>query len=136
MAAAPIMTMPTTKPASDLLDHLELILPCNVCGTAYTIPASLVRVSQLAIADGCSGSGAVTCDAEFYARLLAPEVIASLTAAWEAFLDGAEHGGGLGVKLRETAVMANSAEVDELVLERWENEGGRCACASAAPRSR
>ena len=134
MAAAPIMIMPTTKPASDLLDHLELILPCNVCGTAYTIPASLVRISQMAIAEGCSSSGAVTCDAEFYAQLLAPEVIAGLTRAWEAFVHGAEHGGGLGVKLRETAVMANSAEPGELVLQRWENEGGRCA--SAAPRSR
>ena len=128
------MTMPTTKPASDLLDHLDLILPCNVCGTAYTIPASLVRVSQLAIADGCSSSGAVTCDAEFYAQLIAPEVIADLTRAWEAFLHGAEHGGGLGVKLREPAVMADPAELDERVLQRWENEGGRCA--SAAPRSR
>jgi hypothetical protein len=63
MAGARNLAMSTTRPASDLLDHLELILPCNVCGTTYTIPASLVRDSQLAIAEGCSGSGAITCEA-------------------------------------------------------------------------
>lgn len=128
--------MTTTGPASDLLDHLELILPCNVCGTTYTIPASLVRDSQQAIVEGCCSSGAITCDAEFYARLLAPEVIASLTRAWEAFLHGAEHGGGLGVRLRETPFLLNAVELEQVELQRWENEGGRCERAGAALGSR
>jgi hypothetical protein len=52
-------------------------------------------------------------------------VIASLARAWEAFMHGAEHGGGLGVRLREAAVIEARAEPDWRDLERWENEGGR-----------
>ena len=127
-----VAIMMTTHSASDLLEHLQLVLPCNVCGTTYMIPASLVRDSQQAIADGCCGSGAITCDAEFYAGLLAPEAIAGLTRAWEAFRDSAEHLGGLGVALGETVMFVDPAEVDRLALQRWENEGGSCPQTPAA----
>jgi hypothetical protein len=100
-----------------LLEHLQLVLPCNVCGTTYTIPASLVRDSQQAIADGCYGIGAITCDAEFYAGLLAPEAIAGLDRAWEAFRQSAEHHGGLGVALVDAGVVASPTELDRLALQ-------------------
>lgn len=126
------MIMTTPHSTADLLEHLQLILPCNVCGTAYTIPASLVRDSQQAIADGCCGSGAITCDAEFYAGLLAPEAIAELARAWEAFRHSAEHLGGLGVALHDAVVMARPAELDRLALQRWEDDGGNCPRATVA----
>lgn len=121
-----VAIMTTTSSAPDLLEYLQLVLPCNVCGSTYTIPASLVRDSQQAIADGCFGSGAITCDAEFYAGLLAPDAIAGLTRAWEAFRHSAEHLGGLGVALREAVVIVDPAEIDRLAVQRWENEGGSC----------
>lgn len=114
----------------DLLEHVEIVVPCNVCQTTYGVPVSLVRDSQRLVAEGCTGSGVHACDAAFYAGLLAPEAIDRLADAWDAFQRSAAQHGGLGVDLRATAAPHELAIFDLCALHRWEDEGGSCVGVS------
>lgn len=111
----------------DLLDHLHVKVPCNVCDESYTVPASVVRTSQQLLADGCSGTSSFECDAAFYATLIDHDAIESLQHVWAEFCRSAGTHGGLGVTVERDATGARRADEDRRSLQVWENEGGRCA---------
>jgi hypothetical protein len=123
----------------DLLEHVHVTVPCNVCDESYTVPASVVRTSQQLLADGCSGTSSFECDAAFYATLIDHDAIESLEHVWAQFCRSAGTHGGLGVTVErddatgarradeDSRPPARRADEDRRPLEVWENEGGRCA---------
>ena len=54
----------------DLLDHVQVTVPCPTCDESYTVPASVVRASQRVLAEGCTGTSSYECEASFYATLI------------------------------------------------------------------
>ncbi len=83
-----------TDEVSALLDRVEVVVPCDHCGSTYTVPASLVRESQRLLAEGCSGSSLYECDASFYATLIEPDALDALANAWAVFCESAATHGG------------------------------------------
>lgn len=121
-----MQTSPSLGDASapDLLDHVDVVVACNLCHSTYTVPASLVRTGQQILASGCTGGSLHECVASYYASLVEPEVLDALVAAWATFERSAGGHGGVGVVVRG-APRARSSDPDPSALERWENEGGR-----------
>ncbi len=99
----------------DLLEHVHVKVPCNVCDESYTVPASVVRTSQQLLAEGCSGTSRYECDAAFYATLIDHDAIESLEHVWADFCRSAA-----------TDDLDRREDLDRRALEQWETEGGRC----------
>jgi hypothetical protein len=116
----------------DLLEHVHVKVPCNVCDESYTVPASVVRTSQHLLAEGCSGTSRYECDAAFYATLIDHDAIESLEHVWADFCRSAATHGGLGVSVDTSADhdrrddRDRRVDLDRRALEQWETEGGRC----------
>jgi hypothetical protein len=88
-----------TKPDErcDLLDDVDVVVPCNVCSGTYTVPASLVRDSQRLLACGCTGGSLYECTASYLANLVEPDALRELARAWSRFARSASTHGGVGV---------------------------------------
>ena len=87
--------------SADLLEHVLVTVPCNVCDDSYTVPASVVRTSQELLADGCSGTSSYECDATYYATLVEHDAIESLTHAWADFCRSATTHGAVDVDVEK-----------------------------------
>lgn len=109
----------------DLLEHVHVTVPCNVCDETYSVPASVVRTSQQLVAEGCTGTSRFECDAAFYATLIDHDAIESLERVWAEFCRNAGSHGGVGVTIDPEPASTRRADADRRALQRWENEGGR-----------
>lgn len=107
----------------DLLDHVDVVVACNLCNSTYTVAASLVREGQQLLASGCTGGSLYECVASYYASLVEPQVLDGLVAAWSSFERSASGHGGVGVVVRGDPRLSREPDLDD--VERWENEGGR-----------
>lgn len=106
-----------------LLEHVEVIVPCQSCGSTYAVPASVVRESQRMLEEGCSGSTLHECDASFYATLIDAAALDELACAWAAVCESATRHGGTEIMFATAG--ADGLDVDARALQRWDNEGGR-----------
>lgn len=109
----------------DLLDHVQVTVPCNTCDESYTVPASVVRASQRVLAEGCSGTSGYECEASFYATLIDHDAIESLERVWADFCRSATTHGATDVAFDADQVVPG--DLDRRAVQRWENEGGRCS---------
>lgn len=107
----------------DLLDHVQVTVPCPTCDESYTVPASVVRASQRVLAEGCTGTSSYECEASFYATLIDHDAIESLEHVWADFCRSATEHGAIDVAFDTDA----ARDLDGRALQRWENEGGRCS---------
>jgi hypothetical protein len=114
----------------DLLDHVQVTVPCNSCDESYTVPVSVVRASQRVLSEGCTGTSSYECEASFYATLIDHDAIESLEHVWADFCRHATAHGAIAVAFDADQIGAE--ELDRRALQRWENEGGR----STEPRDR
>lgn len=108
----------------DLLDHLQVTVPCNTCNESYAVPASAVRESQRVLAEGCSGTSTYECEASFYATLIDHDAIESLERVWTDFCRSAASHGASNVTFDVGQAVAG--DLDHRALLRWEDEGGQC----------
>ena len=106
----------------DLLDYVQVTVPCDACDESYSVAASAVRASQRVLAEGCSATSSYECEASFYATLIDHDAIESLDRVWADFCRNATTHGAIGVELD-----AAHGDPDRRALQRWENEGGRCS---------
>jgi hypothetical protein len=121
-----------------LLDHVELVVPCHRCEGSYTVLASAVLASQRVRATGCASNTGHESAPFHFAHLVEPEALASLEQAWRGFLISAVAGGASCVMLHgdtrvevppKTPVAA--LEFDADAVATWEDEGGGCPSCRA-----
>ena len=123
----------------NILDHVAITVPCNLCSDEYNVPASVVFEGQRVIAGGCPGCSDYECEPRFVATLVDPQALAALEAAWARFEASViAHGGAGAVLVALPAVVRSKLEevTDKIygakAIQRWETEGGRCMDAGGS----
>jgi hypothetical protein len=126
--------MATTRTESepDLLSQIKVVVACEVCGTSYSVPASIVRESQRLLAEDYCSESLFECDALFYATLIDADAIADLERAWARFEESATSHGGTRIVVVASGPDVEAGGRDVRTPERSENEADRCEHVRAA----
>jgi hypothetical protein len=115
----------------NILDHVAIRVPCNVCSGELNVPASVVLEGLETMTPDCPGSSDYECESRFVATLADAQALKALQAAWAGFEASVRSHGGAGVMLvglpiapGPTLPGASERIWRAKAIQRWENEGG------------
>ncbi len=78
----------------NIVDHVFIRMPCNVCGQSYEVPLRDILLSHTLVRCGCPVHEETECPPIFQIRLFDREPIKSLSSAWEQLARRAASNGG------------------------------------------
>lgn len=112
----------------DVMKHILIDVPCDLCSESYPISAELVRQSQEMLEAGCPGTSSYECAPLYYASLLPGPAVAHLVTALKEVEQGALRSGARCVRTDSASPPDPSRDVDfdtsRAWLGRWEDDGG------------